>query len=65
MQQESRENLHFLWADGNVEDLPREMINIQAIHAETVLELHKTRNLLLLEHQISNDLKVHPHTHQS
>ncbi|XP_019951035.2 protein fantom isoform X3 [Paralichthys olivaceus] len=57
MQQESRESLRFLWADGKVEDLPREMVNIQAIHAETVLELQKTRNLLLLEHQISNDLK--------
>ncbi|XP_062240321.1 protein fantom [Platichthys flesus] len=57
MQQESRESLRFLWPDGKVEDLPREMVNIQAIHAETVLELQKTRNMLLLEHQISNDLK--------
>ncbi|XP_053272543.1 protein fantom [Pleuronectes platessa] len=57
MQQESRESLRFLWPDGKVEDLPREMVNIQAMHAETVLELQKTRNMLLLEHQISNDLK--------
>lgn len=58
MQQESREGLSFLCADGKVEDMPRELVNIQATHAETVLELQKTRNLLLVEHQISKDLKV-------
>ncbi|XP_040887190.1 protein fantom isoform X3 [Toxotes jaculatrix] len=57
MQQESREGLRFLWTDGKVEELPRELVNIQASHAETVLELQKTRNLLLLEHQISKDLQ--------
>ncbi|KAI3376547.1 hypothetical protein L3Q82_017002 [Scortum barcoo] len=57
MQQESREGLSFLWADGKMEDLPRELVNIQALHAETVLELQKTRNLLLLEHRISKDLQ--------
>ncbi|XP_035481633.2 protein fantom isoform X2 [Scophthalmus maximus] len=57
MQQESREGLSFLCADGKVEDMPRELVNIQATHAETVLELQKTRNLLLVEHQISKDLK--------
>uniref|UniRef100_A0A3B4VK57 Protein fantom-like n=1 Tax=Seriola dumerili TaxID=41447 RepID=A0A3B4VK57_SERDU len=49
MQQESREGLRFLWADGKVEDAPRELVNIQASHAEAVLELQKTRNLLLLD----------------
>uniref|UniRef100_A0A3B4VGV3 Protein fantom-like n=1 Tax=Seriola dumerili TaxID=41447 RepID=A0A3B4VGV3_SERDU len=57
MQQESREGLRFLWADGKVEDAPRELVNIQASHAEAVLELQKTRNLLLLEHRISKDLQ--------
>ncbi|KAL6118755.1 uncharacterized protein ACO6RY_03480 [Pungitius sinensis] len=57
IQQESREGLGFLWADGKLEDLPRELVNIQASHAETVLELQKTRNLLLLEHRISKDLQ--------
>ncbi|XP_034413660.1 protein fantom, partial [Cyclopterus lumpus] len=57
MQQESRAGLDFLWANGKVEDSPRELINIQALHAETVLELQKTRNLLLLEHHISKDLQ--------
>lgn len=58
MQRESKEGLHFLLADGKVEDSPRELVNIQASHAETVLELQKTRNLLLLEHQITKDLQV-------
>lgn len=51
--------LPFLWADGKVE--PRELTNIQASHAETVLELQKTRNLLQVEHHISKDLQVHAH----
>ncbi|XP_070786062.1 protein fantom [Enoplosus armatus] len=57
MQQESKVSLRFLWDDGKVEDSPRELVNIQASHAETVLELQKTRNLLLLEHRISQDLQ--------
>ncbi|XP_051800041.1 protein fantom [Acanthochromis polyacanthus] len=57
MQQESREGLHFLLADGNIEDPSRELVNIQASHAETVLELQKTRNLLILEHRITKDLQ--------
>lgn len=61
MQQESREGLHFLLADGKVEDSTRELVKIQASHAETVLELQKTRNLLLLEHRITKDLQVHTH----
>ncbi|XP_056299033.1 protein fantom isoform X3 [Pseudoliparis swirei] len=57
MQQESRAGFGFLLADGAVEDSPRELVNIQASHAETILELQKTRNLLLLEHHISKDLQ--------
>ncbi len=63
MQQESRMGLSFLWADGKVEDSPRELTDIQATHAETVLELQKTRKLLLLEHRISKDLQVHRCVH--
>jgi len=59
MQQESREGLQFLLTDRMVEDPTRELVNIQASHAETVLELQKTRNLLLLEHKITTDLQVH------
>lgn len=61
LQQESREGLRFLKADGKIEDVSCELANIQASHAETVLELQKTRNLLLLEHRISKDLQVHMH----
>ncbi|XP_077355756.1 protein fantom [Festucalex cinctus] len=55
MQQESREGLRFLGPDDGKEDA--ELTNIQASHAETVLELQKTRSLLLLEHRISEDLQ--------
>ncbi|XP_061620244.1 protein fantom isoform X3 [Phyllopteryx taeniolatus] len=55
MQQESREGLRFLEPEGTREDL--QLTNIQASHAETVLELQKTRSLLLLEHRISKDLQ--------
>nr|XP_046237605.1 protein fantom [Scatophagus argus] len=57
LQQESKMGLPFVWAEGKVEDSPRDLANIQASLAETVLELQKTRNLLLLEHQISNGLQ--------
>lgn len=58
MQQESREGLNFLTTDGKMEDPTKEFAHAQAKHAETVLELQKTRNLLLLEHQITKDLQV-------
>ncbi|XP_068164427.1 protein fantom [Antennarius striatus] len=57
MEQESRVGLSFLLADDKLKDSPRELANIQASHAETVLELQKTRNLLLMEHRISKDLQ--------
>ncbi|XP_036072802.1 protein fantom [Oryzias melastigma] len=57
MQQESREGLNFLTTDGKMEDPTKEFAHAQAKHAETVLELQKTRNLLLLEHQITKDLQ--------
>nr|XP_061816106.1 protein fantom-like isoform X5 [Nerophis lumbriciformis] len=52
MQQESREGLCLPGADRE-----KELINNQALLAETVLELQKTRSLLLLEHRISKDLQ--------
>ncbi|XP_068611969.1 LOW QUALITY PROTEIN: protein fantom [Brachionichthys hirsutus] len=57
MQQESRAALSFLSAGERVEDSPRELANVQASHAETVLELQKTRTLLVTEHRISQDLQ--------
>ncbi|CAK6982505.1 protein fantom%2C partial [Scomber scombrus] len=57
IQQESRQGLHFLRAGGKLEESSHELVNIQASHAETVLELQKTRNLLLVEHRITKDLQ--------
>ncbi|KAF7229838.1 protein fantom-like [Nothobranchius furzeri] len=57
MQQETSDGLQFLVTDSKVEDPTHELINIQASYAETVLELQKTRNLLLLEHKITRDLQ--------
>lgn len=59
MQQESRMGLSFLSGDVKAADPPQEMATMQASHAETVLELRKTTHLLLVEHQISQDLQVH------
>lgn len=59
MQQESRAGLSFLSADDQMEDAGWDLATIRASHAETVLELQKTRQLLLLEHHISQDLQVH------
>ncbi|KAL7840926.1 hypothetical protein AOLI_G00262490 [Acnodon oligacanthus] len=58
LQQESREGLRFLGADEKVEDCPRELAALQVSHAETVLELQKTRDLLLMQHRLSNDLQA-------
>lgn len=58
MQQESQAGLSFLCTDKRTEDSPWDLATIRASHAETVLELQKTRQLLLLEHRISRDLQV-------
>ncbi|XP_053199044.1 protein fantom, partial [Scomber japonicus] len=57
IQQENREGLRFLKTDGKLDESFHELVNIQASHAETVLELQKTRNLLLVEHRITKDLQ--------
>uniref|UniRef100_A0A3P9JEP8 RPGR interacting protein 1 n=1 Tax=Oryzias latipes TaxID=8090 RepID=A0A3P9JEP8_ORYLA len=57
----NRVGLNFLTPDGKLEDPGRDFAHVQAQHAETVLELQKTRNLLLLEHQIAKDLQVFTH----
>lgn len=61
MQQESQERLSFLRTEGNTEDSLWDLATIRASHAETVLELQKTRQLLLLEHHISQDLQAGKH----
>ncbi|KAJ0055847.1 hypothetical protein NL108_013805, partial [Boleophthalmus pectinirostris] len=55
--QESRAQLGFLRSEGPLEQIPLEMSQVQASHAETVLELQKTRELLRLEHNICKDLQ--------
>nr|XP_046183929.1 LOW QUALITY PROTEIN: protein fantom [Oncorhynchus gorbuscha] len=62
LQQEGREGLRFLGIDGKVEDSSRELRDLQASQAETVLELQKTRDLLLLQHRINNDLQAELNT---
>lgn len=61
MQQESQAGLSFLHTEGNTEDSLWDLATIRASHAETVLELQKTRQLLLLEHHISQDLQAGKH----
>ncbi|XP_011921584.1 PREDICTED: protein fantom isoform X1 [Cercocebus atys] len=39
-------------------DLERSMRELQAIHAETVQELEKTRNMLILQHKINKDYQI-------
>lgn len=56
MQQDSRAGLSFL--DSKTEEPPEDAAGLRASHAETVLELQKSRQLLLLEHRIRRDLQV-------
>lgn len=39
-------------------DLERSMKELQATHAETVQELEKTRNMLIMQHKINKDYQV-------
>ena len=39
-------------------DLKMQVITLQAEHAETVSELEKTRNMLILQHKINRDYQV-------
>ncbi|KAM6949161.1 protein fantom [Aplochiton taeniatus] len=62
LQQEGREGLRFLGSTGKAGDSSRELVEVQASHAETILELQKTRDLLLLQHRINNDLQAELNT---
>lgn len=39
-------------------DLEHSMRELQATHAETVQELEKTRNMLIMQHKINKDYQV-------
>lgn len=58
MQQESQAGLPFLGAEKKTADPRWDLATLRASHAETVLELQKSRQLLLLEHRIGRDLRV-------
>ncbi|KAK7123988.1 hypothetical protein R3I93_022179 [Phoxinus phoxinus] len=57
MQQETQGVMCFLKTDGKLEDTSRDLTAVQASYAETVLELQKTRDLLLLQHRLKADLQ--------
>lgn len=65
MRQESQAGLSFLCPEEKTEDSPWDLATIRASHAETVLELQKSRQLLLLEHRISRDLQVRINRHSN
>ncbi|XP_008576482.1 PREDICTED: protein fantom isoform X2 [Galeopterus variegatus] len=45
--------------DGKIDkDLERSMRELQAAHAETVQELEKTRNMLIMQHKINKDYQM-------
>lgn len=53
----------FLKTDEKIEEASKDLTAVQASYAETVLELQKTRDLLLLQHRLNADLQVHTHLH--
>nr|XP_034975188.1 protein fantom isoform X1 [Zootoca vivipara]XP_034975189.1 protein fantom isoform X1 [Zootoca vivipara]XP_034975190.1 protein fantom isoform X1 [Zootoca vivipara] len=44
--------------DDNHKDLERSMRELQATHAETIQELEKTRNMLIVQHKINKDYQA-------
>ncbi|XP_066530567.1 protein fantom [Hoplias malabaricus] len=58
LQQESQKQLGFLVTNEKGWDLSRELAALKASHAETVLELQKTRDLLLMQHRLSGHLQA-------
>ncbi|XP_073669286.1 protein fantom-like [Paramisgurnus dabryanus] len=57
MQKDTQGVMHFLKTDRRLEDSSEDLTAIQASYAETVLELQKTRDLLLLQHRLNVDLQ--------
>jgi len=39
-------------------DVERSLREMQATHAETIQELEKTRNMLIIQHKINKDYQV-------
>ncbi|XP_056594692.1 protein fantom [Triplophysa dalaica] len=57
MKQETQALMHFLKSERRLEDSSDDLTALQASYAETVLELQKTRDLLLLQHRLNADLQ--------
>ncbi|XP_043081818.1 protein fantom [Puntigrus tetrazona] len=57
MQRETQSMMCFLKTDEKIEETSRDLTAVQASYAETVLELQKTRDLLLLQHRLNADLQ--------
>lgn len=58
MKQETQAVMRFLKSERRLEDSSEDLTALQASYAETVLELQKTRDLLLLQHRLNADLQV-------
>ncbi|XP_029140472.1 protein fantom [Protobothrops mucrosquamatus] len=58
--QQASGNLGFLEKvqDDSHKDLERSLRDLQAVHAETVQELEKTRNMLIVQHKINKDYQA-------
>ncbi|KTF92404.1 hypothetical protein cypCar_00019604 [Cyprinus carpio] len=57
MQRETQGMMCFLKTDEKIEETSKDLTAVQASYAETVLELQKTRDLLLLQHRLNADLQ--------
>lgn len=64
-----QKNVDLLFLEKAEDDIHKDfeysMQELQLTHAETVQELEKTRNLLLVQHKISKDYQVLNCTHSS
>ncbi|XP_046689859.1 protein fantom isoform X2 [Silurus meridionalis] len=58
LQHESFKRLTVLESNEKVKDPSQELAALQASHAETILELQKTRELLALQHRLNIDLQT-------
>ncbi|XP_052451786.1 protein fantom [Carassius gibelio] len=57
IQRETQGMMCFLKTDEKIEEASKDLTAVQASCAETVLELQKTRDLLLLQHRLNADLQ--------
>ena len=53
---------HVTLVRGNsISDLKRQVGELQASHADTINELEKTRNMLIIQHKINKDYQTEVH----